>query len=75
MTPPHLRTIALAQLKNKYETTYEMSLIDFMISVAECVTDGVSNSDFTDYFVTNGYFDCASDVIAYYDNPDHPMNW
>ena len=67
MTPRNLRSTMLEQLEDKFATT-EMTMIDFMISLATSVFDGVSNSDFTDYFVTNGYFDCATDVIAYYDN-------
>lgn len=69
MTPINQRSTALAQLEQKYLESTDMSLLDFMIIVATEIFDGVSNSDFTDYFVTNFDFADATEVLAYYDNP------
>ena len=58
-------------LINDLETELEngsITLIDFMITLADKVFDGISDSTMHDYLIEEGYFEDSSELLHFYDN-------
>ena len=61
------------ELMNDLETELEngtISLIDFMIELADKVFDGISDQTLHEYMIDEGYFADTTELLEYYDN-----NW
>ena len=59
------------ELMNDLETELEngtISLIDFMIELADKVFDGISDGDLHEYLIGEGYFADTAELLEYYDN-------
>ena len=47
-----------------------LTLVGFMIALADRVFDGITDSDLHDYMIEEGYFSDSDELLDYYDN-----NW
>ena len=45
-----------------------ITLVGFMIALADRVFDGITDSDLHDYMIEEGYFSDSTELLEYYDN-------